>query len=136
MDKAISIYLQRHLLSKLVQSSNVVCVQVVVGGDHGNTAFQFGMSVLVAIAKNCIIDFKVSVCKLICHKDTGCLLEETILPRLSAGLEIISTFELHIFRDDKGGTLVVEYHHHGQIPNTTLSHIPTTKVFVMGDLAF
>jgi hypothetical protein len=46
---------------KLVQPSNVLSVQVVVSGDHGDTAFQFGVSVLVEIANNCIIDFKVSV---------------------------------------------------------------------------
>ncbi len=136
LPRKISIYLQRHLLSKFVQPSDVLCFQVVIGGDQSNTAFQFDMSVLVEIANNCIINFKVVVHELICRKNTERLLEETILPRLTARLEIISTFQLQIFRDNKGGTLVVEYHRHGQILNTTPRHIPTTKVFVMGNLAF
>ncbi len=108
---------------------------MVVGGNHGDTAFQFGASVSVELADNCIIDFEVSVCKLICRKDTGCLLEQTILPRLTDGLEIIATFELQIFNDDECGMLVAEYRRHaGPIQNATPSHIPTTKVFVMGDL--
>jgi hypothetical protein len=132
-----SVYLQRHLSSKSVQPSNVVRVEVVVGGNHGNTAFQFGASVSVELADNRIIDFEVLVCKLICRKDTGCLLEQTILPRLTDGLEIIATFELHIFNDDECSVLVAEYHRHvGPIKNATPSHIPTTKVFVTGYLAF
>ncbi len=135
--KEICIYLQRHLSSKWVQPYNVVRVQVVVGGNHGDTAFQFGASVSVELAGNHIIDFEVSVCKDICRKDTGCLLEQTILPRLTDGLEIVATFELHIFKDDKCGVLVTEYHCHANpIQNPTPGHIPTTKVFVIGDLAF
>jgi hypothetical protein len=134
INKEICIYLQRHLLSKLVHLSDVVHVQVVAGGNHGNTAFQFGASVSVELASNCIIELEVSVCKLICRKDTGCLLEQRILPRLTDGLEILATFKLHIFKDDVCGVLVAEYcRHTGQIQNATPSHIPTTKVFVMGD---
>jgi hypothetical protein len=70
MDKEIFIYLQRHLSSKLVQPSDVVCVQAIVGGNQGNTAFQFGASVSVERANNCIINFEVLVCELICRKDT------------------------------------------------------------------
>ncbi len=89
------------------------------------------------VANNCIIDFEVLVCKLICRKDTGCLLEQTILPRFTDGLEIIETFELHIFNDDECGVLVAKYHcHTGPIQNATPSHIPTNEVFVTGDLAF
>jgi hypothetical protein len=110
---------------------------VVVGGNHGNTAFQFGASVSIELANNHIIDFEVLVCKLICRKDTGCLLEQTILPRLTDGLNTKATFELHIFNDDECGVLVAKYRcHAGPIQNATLSHIPTTKVFVTGDLAF
>jgi hypothetical protein len=78
IDKEISIYIQRHLTSKFIQPSDVIRVQVVVGGNHGDTAFQFGASVSVELANNRIIDFKVSVCELICRKDTGCLIKETI----------------------------------------------------------
>ncbi len=41
----ITVYLQRHLNSKSITPSEVKGVQVVVGGDHGDTAFQFGASV-------------------------------------------------------------------------------------------
>jgi hypothetical protein len=43
---------------------------VIVGGDHGNTAFQFGASVSVDLIGIRIIDFEVSVCELICCEDT------------------------------------------------------------------
>ncbi len=105
-------YLQRHQLSKLVQPSDIVHVQVVVEGNYGNTTFQFDTLVSVELAGNRIIDFEVLVCKLICRKNTGCLLEQTKLPRLTDGLEIIATFELHIFKDDKCGVFVTKYHRH------------------------
>jgi hypothetical protein len=98
-----------------------------------DTEFQFGALVSIELVNNCIIDFEVSVCKLICRKDTGsgCLLEQTILPRLTDGLEIVATFKLHIFNDDECGVLVAEYRGHASpIQNGTPSHIPTTKVFV------
>ncbi len=98
IDEEITMYLQRHLSSKLIQPCNVKHVKMVVGGDHGNTAFQFGALVLIKLADNPNINFKVLVCKIICHKDTGRLLEETILVRLSSGLEIIATFELLYLR--------------------------------------
>ncbi len=69
-------------------------------------------------------------------QDMGRLLEETILVRLSSGLEIIATFELHLFLDE-GGSLIAEFCPRGQIQNpTTTSHTPITEVFVTGDLAF
>ena len=71
---------------------------MVVGGDHGDTAFQFGASVLVELTDDSKINFELFVCELICRKDTGRLLEETILERLTSGLEIIATFELHLFK--------------------------------------
>jgi len=43
----ITVYLQRHLNSKSITPSEVKRVQVVVGGDRGDTAFQFGASVSV-----------------------------------------------------------------------------------------
>ena len=66
LDKDITLELKRRISSKSVMLTNVLCVQVVVGGNHGNTAFQFGMSVSVKLTNNCIINFEVSVCELIC----------------------------------------------------------------------
>jgi hypothetical protein len=115
INEEISIYLQRHLTSKFLQPSDVICVQVVVGGNQGDTAFQFGAPVSVELADNRIIDFEVSVCELICRKDTGRLIKETILTRLSADLEVISTFDLHIYNHHNNRALVIEYRLAGQI---------------------
>jgi hypothetical protein len=136
IDEEIATYLQRHLSSKSVMLADVLCVHVVAGGNHGNTAFQFGASVLVELTNGSTINFEVLTCKLICRKDTGRLLEETILRRLTSGLEIISTFQLHLFIDDESGALVIEYRQHGLTPNAIPSHTPTTEVFVTGNLAF
>jgi hypothetical protein len=65
--------------------------QAVVGGDHGDTVFQFGASVSVELSDSRIIDFEVSVCELICRKDTGKLIKSTILTQLTQGLEIVAT---------------------------------------------
>ena len=92
----ITVYLQRHLNSKSITPSEVKRIQVVVGGDHGDTAFQFGASVSVDLIGDRIIEFEVTVCELICRKDTGKLIERTILTRLTKGLEIIVTWHLHI----------------------------------------
>jgi hypothetical protein len=66
IDNEIARYSQRHLQSHFVKPANVVHVQAVVGGDHGNTAFQFGASVSAELNDGRIIEFEVSVCKLIC----------------------------------------------------------------------
>jgi hypothetical protein len=114
IDEEITMYLQRHLSSKLIQPCDVKYVQMVVGGNHGDTAFQLCALVLVKLADNCNINFEVSVCKLICRKETGRLLEETILESLTSGLEIIASFEVHLFTDE-GGSLVAEFRPRGQI---------------------
>jgi hypothetical protein len=57
----IIVYLQKYLTSKSVMLADVVRVQVVVGGNHGDTAFQFSASVSVHLRDGAIIDFKSSV---------------------------------------------------------------------------
>jgi hypothetical protein len=96
-----------------------------------NTAFQFGASVLIELTNNCIVDFEVSVCKLICRKDTGCLLEQTILPRLTDGLEIIATFELHIFKEKMSdNSHLITLQISGQSPNLFSSnYITEAKIY-------
>ncbi len=99
----ITVYLQRHLTSKSITPSEVVRIQVVVGGDHGDTAFQFGASVSVDLTDERIIEFEVSVCELICRKDTGKLIESTILTRLTQGLKIVAKWNLNIEVNNEGG---------------------------------
>jgi hypothetical protein len=60
--------------------------QIVVGGDHGDVAFQFGVSVTVEMINKQQIEFEVSVCEVICRKDTVKLIELAILPELTKGL--------------------------------------------------
>ena len=62
MDEEITLALKRHLSSKSVMPTDVHRVQIVVGGDHGDTAFQFGASVSVELSNNRIINFEVSIC--------------------------------------------------------------------------
>ena len=75
----IEVYLQRHLTRKSITPSEVKGAQVVMGGDHGDTAFQFGASVSVNSTNDQIIDFEISVCELFFRKDTGKIIESMIL---------------------------------------------------------
>jgi hypothetical protein len=129
VEDEIAVNLQRHLMSKSIAPSEVESVQVVVGGDHGDTAFQFGASVSVNLMGNRIIDFEVSVCELICRKDTSKLIESTILPRLTKGLEIVATWHLHIEMNDDG-LLECEF------KQTRSENSQLINIYVTGDLAF
>jgi hypothetical protein len=91
MDDEIKRYLQCHLQSKLAKPVDVLHVTVVAGGDHGDTSFQFGASVSAKLSGSEIIYFEVSVCELICRKDTVSLIESTILPTLTSGLKVVAT---------------------------------------------
>ena len=102
---------------------------MVPGGDHGDTAFQFGASVSVHLNDNRVIEFEVSVCELICRKDTGKLIETTILPRLTRGLEIVATWHLHI-KNNKQGQIKCEFKDARSINSLTID------TYVTGDLAF
>ena len=54
-------YLQRHQKSKAITPSDVERIQVVVGGNHRDVAFQFGVSITVEVIDGQIIEFKISV---------------------------------------------------------------------------
>ncbi len=125
-------YLQRHLKSKAIALSNVERVQVVVGGNHGDVAFQFGASITVEMIEGQIIEFKISVCEVICRKDTAKLIERTILPRLTNGLEVVKLIPLCISVNTDDGKLVCEYNRTPSIGSTT----PIVDVYITGDLAF
>jgi hypothetical protein len=102
IDKEICIYLQRHLKAQSMTPSDIEGVQVVVGGDHGDTAFQFGASVSVQLKDDRIILFELVCCELICRKDTSRLIKETILDTLTAGLKIVNTWYLNVERNGEG----------------------------------
>jgi hypothetical protein len=82
IDDEIARYLQCHLQSKSAKPADVLRIQAVAGGDHGNTAFQLA-SVSAELSGGEIIDFEVSLCELICRKDTGRLIKSTKLPTLT-----------------------------------------------------
>jgi len=63
IDDKISRYLQCHLQSMSTKPVNVLHIQAVAGGDHGDTAFQFGASVSAELSGGKIIDFELSVCQ-------------------------------------------------------------------------
>jgi len=93
----IEVQLLRYLKSRGMRPSDVKAFQAVVGGDHGDTAFQFGAAITAEMHDGGKIYFEVTTVKLICRKDTSKLLEATILPRLTTGLKIISTQPLHLY---------------------------------------
>jgi hypothetical protein len=72
-------------MSRVLQSHNVEPstskgIQVVVGGDHGDTAFQFGAEVAIMLSDKRVIDFEITNIELICRTDTASLIKATILP--------------------------------------------------------
>ena len=80
-------------------------IGVVAGGDHGDVAFQFGVSVHIEISDGSQVHFEVSVLELICKKDAAKLIEATILPGLTSGLKKMATLSLHIHHEEQDGKI-------------------------------
>ncbi len=123
-----------------MRPSDVKAVNAVVGGDHGDTGFQFGAAISAEMQNGEQIYFKVTTVELICRKDTSKLLEVTILTRLTTGLKIISTQPLHLYSNDKD-SLVCSFNTPppDSPPRALLLQDHTTfqiSVFVTGNLAF
>ena len=62
----IEVQLLRCLKSQGMRPSDVKAVQAVVGGDHGDTAFQFGAAITAEMHDGRKIYFKITTVKLIC----------------------------------------------------------------------
>jgi hypothetical protein len=135
IDDEIARYLQRHLQSKSAKPADVLRIQAVAGGDHGDTAFQFGASVSGELSGGEIIDFEVSVCELICQKDTGRLIKSTILPTLTSGLKVVATSPLHIYEDDEGN-IICNFGENLPTTQHIATTIPHVDLYITGDLAF
>ena len=118
-------------MSVSASPSDVVQVQIVAGGDHGDVTFRFGASVSVELVSGRRIDFEILVCELICRKDTGSLIEQTILKRLTNGLEVIATIPLYL--DDNGNT---NCDFNKNKVTTEYDATPTVELYITGDLAF
>ena len=131
LDDEITLYLQRHLSSKSISPSDVKRIQVVAGGDHGDVAFQFGALVSVEMTDARKIEFEVSVCEVICRKDTAKLIEDTILPRLTNGLEVVKTVPLSILRD-KHDNIKCQFTRTPVDGSTPI----LVDLYITGDLAF
>jgi hypothetical protein len=136
IDDKIARYLQRHLQSKSATPADVLCIQVVIGGNHSNGAFQFGASVLAELSDGKIIDFVVSACELICQKDMGKLIESTILPTLTSGLIVVATALLHIHKDNQGNILCKFGPTRQNTQHEVVQTISHVNLYVTGNLAF
>jgi hypothetical protein len=136
IDEKIARYLQCHLQSKSANPSNAQRVQVLVGGDHGDTAFQFGASVSVRLSDGNIIDFKVSAREFICRKDMGKLFEAMILPRLTSKLSVVAISPLHVYKDDQGIISCKFGPSTSKNTQYVVTTIPKVDLYVTGDFAF
>ncbi len=113
----IEIQLSRVLKSREARASDVKTVFAVVGGDHGDMAFQYGVAITAELQDGEQLYFEVSCCQLICRKDTSALLEKTILSHLTTELRIISTQALNIYSNANDTLLCTNYSqrlHHWQ----------------------
>ena len=73
----IEVQLLRCLKSRGMRPYDVNSVKAVVGGDHGDTAFQFGVAITAEMHDRRKIYFEVTTVKLICRKDMSKPLEAT-----------------------------------------------------------
>ena len=98
INSAIEIQLQRIIQSNVVQPSNVKSVQAVVGGTMATQPSNMEWQILQLFTMvSGYISFR---------KDSGPLFDDTILPKLTSGLRIISTKPLYLYSNNDSLFLV------------------------------
>ncbi len=103
MNTEIEILLSRELRANDVKPSDVEAIRAVIGGDFGDTAFQFLVEVTAILKNSKRIKFQSVISELVCKTDSAALLEANFLPNLQKSLEIVSANdELHIYYSDDG----------------------------------
>ncbi|KAL7530344.1 hypothetical protein ACHAXR_003439, partial [Thalassiosira sp. AJA248-18] len=116
---------------------NVKRVTTTSGGDHGGDAFQFGSKVAVHFHNDTKpIIFEISVGEVICRTDSSELLEKTLVPKLTPGLEKIAKTKLWIYLD-ADNLIKCEF---GDKPkdlaDTHMKCIDKIFLYITGDLSF
>ena len=86
--------LQDGLQGKDIDITKVIIerVDIVIGGDHGQGAFQAGFQVVGVFTKESetpTVIFDIGLAKVICHKDNAKVLEKKIEPFLTRGFGTI-----------------------------------------------
>jgi hypothetical protein len=126
--------LQRKIDSHKVDINKVKSLTCVFGGDHGQGAFQFGAKVemhFTDTAKS--IPFIISLAEVVCRKDTGELLEKTIIKPLAKGMKTITNCNLLLSR---GGDGKVECIFDNKERDKTTTSGYVVDSYLCGDLAF
>ena len=110
-------------------------IDIIAGGDHGQVAFQAGARIVVILKKGQLI-FEVSVAEVLCRKDNADILQKTIEPRLSRGLEGISKSSLNIACDANGCVLSCSFSCFAAQQSECSVIQKNVHLYVVGDLAF
>ena len=129
--------LSRALQSKHVDPKEVKRVSNVSGGDKGGDAFQFGSRIKVEFHGSRKTMFvQISVAELICRQDTAELIERTILPNITKGLETIATSPLFVYLNADDEVKCVFGGCPGDIVPERVKRLERVRLFISGDLAF
>jgi len=131
----VSTKLAAVLSSENISPRDVKRIVAILGGDHGGDAFTFGTKLCVHFhgAREPIY-CEVTVCEVICRKDSAELLEKTLVEKMTPYIKKINDEQLWIYRVDQ------EVHcSYGERPANIANHMikdVKTWLFVTGDLAF
>jgi hypothetical protein len=134
INEEIELQLNRELKANYVKPSDVQAIRAVIGGDFGDTAFQFIVEVTAILKDSSRIKFQSVLSELVCKTDSAALLEATILPNLHKGLEIVSDNELHIYSSDEG-VLQCSFESPTSASSTECASFPF-EIYFTGDIAF
>jgi hypothetical protein len=127
LEKQISAELE---MSGLVLS-DIERVDLILGGDHGAGAFQFGVKVVIA-SKKSVLTFDIAVAEVICKKDNAEVLKLTVEQHLTEGISAI-TKETLTFGYGSNGDMACFF---GSCDGLTSRCAPAKDVWFTGDLAF
>lgn len=110
-------------------------VDIVVGGDHGQGAFQAGCQDVVVFAEESetpTVIFDIGLAEVICRKDNAKVLENTIEPFLTRGFGIITENKLTIGLNEEGEIACV----FGDDETLQSKTTPQKEMYCVGDFAF
>ena len=117
-----------------LQPTDIEYAQVVNGGDHGKMKFRFTVKLIMKMRDGRCFEMIYPLADVLCRKDNGVILKNTVLPRIDDGVNAIADGWLNLYMEGNEWKCTMDIS--TLADPSVVRHTVKPSSFLCGDLAF